>query len=323
MTLWQWSEWQIGPQDVPYEEESLAVQQPHISPLTGFQQVTTKIPPSYDGRTSWFSYEEAVDDWCDITELEPAKHGPALRNRLEGDAAIYKTLLDRDALKDPNAGVAYFKAQLRPHFVKGSQSVFLWRFFQLLRASRGSQDMLRWIGRMSVLRKRTQEAWMDMFTEVNDQDAGFQAAFNIALAAIQRDRPAPDPVAALRDFNVARRNVHQQAFPLNENLFALVVTVLADLEESQRERLSSTMTLRGIDVPQYTFDNLRTVFIELFCAPRSSLENPMYRPSRSQRTFCVMEQGELEGDSGYWAEDEESGEVGFVPEYDEIFSQDE
>ena len=36
------------------------------SPMT---HVTTKIPPRYDGRTSWFAYEEAVDDWVDVTEL--------------------------------------------------------------------------------------------------------------------------------------------------------------------------------------------------------------------------------------------------------------
>ena len=96
-----------------------------------YQQVTTKIPPPYNGLTSWFAYEELIDDWCDITELDAEKQGPALKNRLEGDAAIYKPLLDRDRLRDENDGVAYFKRTLRPHFVKGSQSVFLWRFFQV------------------------------------------------------------------------------------------------------------------------------------------------------------------------------------------------
>ena len=38
--------------------------------LPAFQQVTTKVPPSYDGRGSWFAYEDAIDDWCDITELD-------------------------------------------------------------------------------------------------------------------------------------------------------------------------------------------------------------------------------------------------------------
>ena len=105
---------------------SYAASAVHVSPITGYHQVTTKIPPSYDGRMSWFAYEEAVDDWCDITELPADKRGPALRNRLDGEAAIYKTLLDREELRDPDNGVTYFKATLRPYFVKGSQSVFMW-----------------------------------------------------------------------------------------------------------------------------------------------------------------------------------------------------
>ena len=58
-------------------------------------QSTPKIPPAFDGRSSWFAYEEAIDDWLDITVLQAVKHGPSLKNRLYGDAAIYKPLLDR------------------------------------------------------------------------------------------------------------------------------------------------------------------------------------------------------------------------------------
>ena len=77
------------------------------------------------GKTSWFAFEDAIDDWCDITELESEKWGPALRNRLEGEAAVYKRLLERDELRQSNGrGVDYFKRMLRPHFVKGAQTVF-------------------------------------------------------------------------------------------------------------------------------------------------------------------------------------------------------
>ena len=58
-------------------------------------QSTPKIPPSFDGRSSWFSYEEAIDDWVDITILDQEKQGPSLKNRLVGDAAVYKPLLGR------------------------------------------------------------------------------------------------------------------------------------------------------------------------------------------------------------------------------------
>ena len=110
--------------------ESYVTNHRHVNELhrlSAFQQVTTKVPPSYDGRSSWFAYEDAIDDWCDITELDNEKRGPALRNRLEGEAAIHKRLLDRDRLKDPNIGVKYFKSFLRPLFVKGAANVFLYR----------------------------------------------------------------------------------------------------------------------------------------------------------------------------------------------------
>ena len=50
------------------------------------QQMTTRVALAYDRRTSFFAFEDAIDDWCDITELEAERRGPALRNRLEGDA---------------------------------------------------------------------------------------------------------------------------------------------------------------------------------------------------------------------------------------------
>ena len=34
---------------------------------------TPKIAPSFNGQTSWFAYEEAVDDWVDITTLTADK----------------------------------------------------------------------------------------------------------------------------------------------------------------------------------------------------------------------------------------------------------
>ena len=32
------------------------------------QQTTTKVAPAYDGRTSFFAFEDAIDDWCGIAE---------------------------------------------------------------------------------------------------------------------------------------------------------------------------------------------------------------------------------------------------------------
>ena len=64
----------------------------------------TKVILSYDGRSSWLAYEDAIDDWGDITILDDNKRGLALRNRLEG-------------LRDLNNGVKYLKNFLQPLFV--------------------------------------------------------------------------------------------------------------------------------------------------------------------------------------------------------------
>ena len=41
---------------------------------------------------SWFKYEELIEDWLDLTVLEETKRGPALKNRLVGNAEPYEEL---------------------------------------------------------------------------------------------------------------------------------------------------------------------------------------------------------------------------------------
>ena len=53
---------------------------------------TPKVPPSFDGRISWFAFEEAKDYWLDITTLAPDKWAPSLKARLVGYASMYKPL---------------------------------------------------------------------------------------------------------------------------------------------------------------------------------------------------------------------------------------
>ena len=55
--------------------------------------ITTKIPPLFDGSTSWFEYEELIDDWLDHTVLEAEKRRRAQKNRLVGDAELHNRLL--------------------------------------------------------------------------------------------------------------------------------------------------------------------------------------------------------------------------------------
>ena len=81
-------------------------------------QFTPKVAPSFDGRTSWFAYEEAIGHWLDIATLTPDKWAPSIYARLVGEASIDKPLLDRERLRDPNKDVDYFTNELGHHFVK-------------------------------------------------------------------------------------------------------------------------------------------------------------------------------------------------------------
>ena len=99
--------------------------------------ITTKIPPLFDGSTSRPESEELIDDRMDLTVPEAEKRGPALKNRFVGDAEMFTELLNRESLRAAD-GVKYFRDfrdTLRPHFIKGVQSVFLWRFYLFTRSN--------------------------------------------------------------------------------------------------------------------------------------------------------------------------------------------
>ena len=41
-----------------------------------------KVPPGYDGTTSWFEYPDAAEKRCDRTKVETKRRGPAITVRL-------------------------------------------------------------------------------------------------------------------------------------------------------------------------------------------------------------------------------------------------
>ena len=305
------------------------------------QQMTTKVAPAYDGRTSFFAFEDAIDDWCDITELEPEKRGPALRNRLEGDAQQYKRLLDREMLRDPQEGVNYFKRFLRPHFIKGAQNVFLYRFMQFMKYNRGTMDLQKWMTRFQLTGNRLIESWVDLLPEETltspeailfvaqkrqEHDRDQQERAEVAAASGAAPHvvvPWSDELAlvAFRQYQENRRQVQRQAFPLGENLLALIFVSLADLSQDQRNTLTSIMTHRGRTLDQYNIQELRDLFLEMFCTTKTAVDNPMMQPSgmAQRRSFLVLDEGDLEGTDGYWAEDDEDGAEGFLDALEDVF----
>ena len=85
--------------------------------------------------------------------------------------------------------------------------------------------------------------------------------------------------------------------------------VASDLSEIQRERLTSTLSLRGMNVPAYALEAVKTLIMELFCTPKGSMENLSLRASghggSTSRTSIV--EGYSEHECGQWATDEVTG----------------
>ena len=91
-------------------------------------------------------------------------------------------------------------------------------------------------------------------------------------------------------------------------------TVVSNLSEAQRERLTSSLSVQGMNVTVCTFEAVRTVFVELFCTPKSSMENSSLHVSghgsSMNRTFIVEDCAE--DDFGQWGTDEVTGEQGHI-----------
>ena len=90
----------------------------------------------------------------------------------------------------------------------------------------------------------------------------------------------------------------------------LMFIVASDVNEAQRERFTSSLSLRNMTVTAYTLDSFQAVFVELFCSPKISMESPSLRSSgqgsSASKTFIVEDYPEDE--YGLWAIDESTGE---------------
>ena len=186
----------------------------------------------------------------DFTIVEELKRGPALKNRLVGDAELYKGLLDRKHLQTAD-GVKYFRNTLRAHFKKGAQNVFLWRFYQFNRARRGSSEMVKWIGRFSLSLQRLRDAWMDNLPMSSKSEEQRQGQYLADVAQenaerLTRGETALDPNTPenRERWNTTEVNNHESLFSFSDNLITIVFLVASDLSAAQRERFTSSILLR-------------------------------------------------------------------------------
>ena len=92
--------------------------------------MTAKQPPSYDGKVSWFRYEELVDDWVTITTVE--------------------------------APVNYFKNTLKKYCLKRATNVYLYRLLSFFNHRRQTQEFLIFTSKYKILLMRLKAAWMDL-----------------------------------------------------------------------------------------------------------------------------------------------------------------
>ena len=77
-----------------------------------------------------------------------------------------------------------------------------------------------------------------------------------------------------------QKTAHEKSFPSSDNLTALMFTVACDLSETKRERLTSFLSLQGVNVAAYTFAAIWTVFVELYCTPKSSTRKTFFSELR-------------------------------------------
>ena len=232
----------------------------------------------------------------------------------------YRGLLNRDVLKAED-GVKYFRDKLRPHFVKGAYSVFLWRVYLFIRARRGNTEMVDWIDKFDLLLKRVKDSWMYMLPVSSMTEQQRESQYQADIARLNgewqgRNQAALDPnQQATRDnWYATHVATHGSLFPFSDNLTTLMFIVGSDLNEARRERLTSSLSLRNITVTAYTLDTVQTVFVELFCTPKSSIGNPSLRVSghgsSASKTFIV--ENYAEDEYGLWAIDEATGEQGYI-----------
>ena len=203
--------------------------------------------------------------------------------------------------------------------------VFLWRFLQMFRTYRGQSEFVHWIGRFEIAQKRLLASWSDLL-DISDLPGAGTQAFTAALTDERRlhyngivtDEDKLAYQQELREQTLAnRRTRHAAQLPLSDNLMSLIFLVQADLNEQQRERFVSSMNIRQIAMPQYTYLQVKQLFLELFAVSRTGVADPNIT-HRKRSTFYVIEEGETEeSEYGFWVLDEETGEEGFTCLYTE------
>jgi hypothetical protein len=109
--------------------------------------------------------------------------------------------------------------------------------------------------------------------------------------------------------------------------------IQSELSEPMKVNLMQHFNLKDINTTDYGWELMRSTFIQLFCTSRGALDDPnvsygqqsggkgAFRRGYGGRTFCIIEEcdyGDADGWTGYWVEDDETGQEGLLDETEDI-----
>ena len=134
-------------------------------------------------------------------------------------------------------------------------------FMQFMKFNRGTMDLQKWMTRFQLTGNRLIESWMDLLPEPSETNPEAIQLVQQKRQEHERDQtekalaaatpgaaphvviPWSDELAlvAFRQYKEQCRQLQRQAFPLGENLLALIFVSLADLTQDQRNTLTSIM----------------------------------------------------------------------------------
>ena len=113
-------------------------------------------------------------------------------------------------------------------------------FKQFTRARRGSIEMVKWIGKFSLLLRRLRDAWMDMLPVSTMSDERRENQHLADVTQLNEERQRRNATALHQNSQETRDHWHatqvanhERLFPFSDNLKTLMFTVASDLGDAQ------------------------------------------------------------------------------------------
>ena len=233
---------------------------------------------------SWFLFCEVVQDWLEITVVEPNKRGPSLRNRLAGQARMYVRAFNREKLASEN-GVEYFLEVLKKEYLRDAPRVFMWRFTNFLKVRRHSDDILSWLYKYDLEFTRLMGAWKDLCPYVDPQSATTAKKIEINAWINQNfpenERPQSDQERIALYNERVIDPAHVAKFPFQELVKTLFMVIQSQLSSEQLRVLFTRQVYDGVKLTEYNMKWIETVFRDLLASPNASLDNPTIQRKRT------------------------------------------